>query len=72
MLLQEFYQQHPAAYQDLQNDNSQTTSKDLRKTRLTLKQLNQLRKINDVRRYELEQKLEQVSRQYKPAAQPTL
>ena len=41
---------------------------DLRKTRLTLADLNRLRMANDVRRVEHETKLEQVTKQYKPPA----
>jgi len=40
MLLQEFFKKDPEAYQDLSQDNSQPQLGDLRKTRLTLRQLN--------------------------------
>ena len=42
MLLLEIYNQQPEAYQDLSQDNSQLKLSDLRKTRLTLRQLNKL------------------------------
>jgi hypothetical protein len=51
MLLNEFFQKEPSAYQDLSQDNSQVQKDDLRKSRLTLRQLNKLRKMNDVRMY---------------------
>ena len=70
MLLTEVFDQSPEAFQDLSQDNSQPTIKDLRKTRLTLKQLNKLRQMNDVRNYEFKEKLEKISRQYAPPAQP--
>lgn len=70
MLLQEFYKKAPEAYQDLSQDNSQITVKDLRKTRLTLRQLNKLRKMNDVRSFEYKEKLKKVRQQYAPAPQP--
>jgi hypothetical protein len=62
MLLNEFFRKDPEAFQDLSQDNSQPQESDLRKTRLTLRQLNKLRKMNDVRTYEL--KL--VRKQYAP------
>jgi hypothetical protein len=66
MLLQEFWKQEPEAYQDLSQDNSQVSLGDLRKSRLTLRQLNKLRKMNDVRAYEYKEKLKQVRTQYAP------
>lgn len=70
MILREVFDKEPMAYQDLENDNSQVQLSDLRKTRLTLRQLNKLRKMNDVRAYERKQKLKQVRAQYTPPAQP--
>jgi hypothetical protein len=70
MLLQEFWQKEPEAYQDLSQDNSQIQLKDLRKTRLTLRQLNKLRKMNDVRAFEYKEKLKLVRQQYAPPPQP--
>ena len=67
MNLFEIYQQEPQAYQDLSQDNSQTTAHDLRKTRLTLRQINKLRRMNDVRAVEFQDKLEKIRRQYAPA-----
>lgn len=70
MLLQEVWKQEPDAYQDLEQDNSQITKDDLRKTRLTLKQLNKLRMMNDVRSVEYKEKLKKVKRQYSPPPAP--
>jgi hypothetical protein len=72
MLLQEFWKKQPDAYQDLAQDNSQTRMADLRKTRLTLRQLNKLRKMNDVRAYEYKEKLKLVRQQYSPPPAPVV
>lgn len=70
MLLREFFESVPEGYQDTQDDNSQPKLGDLRKTKLTLRQINKLRRMNDVRRYEYQEKLEKVQRQYAPVAEP--
>jgi hypothetical protein len=70
MILTELYDRAPDAYQDLSQDNSQTTLKDVRKTRLTLKQLRQMRQINDMRTVEFEKKLKLLRNQYSPPPQP--
>jgi len=66
MILNEIYEKSPAAYQDLNQDNSQIKLGDLRKTRLTLRQLNKLRQMQDVRGYEYKEKLKLVRQQYAP------
>jgi hypothetical protein len=70
MILNEFWKKEPEAYQDLTADNSQPELGDLRKTRLTLRQLNKLRKMNDVRSYEYKEKLKLVRQQYAPPPAP--
>ena len=70
MLLTEVFEKQPEAYQDLSADNSQITINDLRKTRLTLRQLNKLRQMTDIRNYEYKQKLDKIQQQYSPPAQP--
>ena len=67
MILNEFYKKEPEAYQDLEQDNSQPEIGDLRKTHLTLRQLNKLRKMNDVRMVEYKETLKLVRQQYAPA-----
>ena len=67
MLLNEFFHKDADAFQDLSQDNSQVQKSDLRKTRLTLRQLNKLRKMNDVRTVEYKEKLKLVRQQYAPA-----
>ena len=61
----------PQGYSSEEDDQSILKLSDLRKTRLTLGQLNKLRILNDTRKIEHEQKLKKVSVQYKPAAQET-
>jgi hypothetical protein len=70
MILHEIYQSLPQGYQDLAQDNSQPRLGDLRKTKLTLLQINRLRQLNDVRSIEHTEKLEKIQRQYAPPAQP--
>jgi hypothetical protein len=72
MILQEFWNKEPEAYQDLEQDNSQPQLGDLRKTHLTLRQLNKLRKMNDVRAVEFKEKLKRVRQQYAPPAAPAV
>jgi len=72
MLLNEFFHKDAEAYQDLSQDNSQTQKGDLRKSRLTLRQLNKLRKMNDVRKYEFKEKLKLVRKQYAPPPAPAV
>jgi hypothetical protein len=72
MILNEIYQPVPNAYQDLARDNSQPAIANLRKTRLTLKQLNKLRQMNDLRKYEYKEKLKDIKKQYSPPAQPAI
>ena len=62
----EIYERSAEAYQDVSQDNSQPRLGNLRKTRLTLRQLNKLRQMNDVRSYEYKEKLKQVKKQYAP------
>ena len=72
MILNEIYNQEQAAYQDTANDNSQTTLKDLRKTRLTLRQIHRLREINDAKTVEQGKKLKLVRLQYAPPPEPAV
>ena len=72
MILNELYDRSPAAYQDLNQDNSQPEMGQLRKTRLTLRQINKLRKMNDLRDQEFKDKLKYVRLQYAPPPEPTI
>ena len=69
MNILEIFDTNPAGYNTEKDDNSVPKLSDLRKTKITLKQLNRLRIMNDVRKLEHEQKLDAVKNQYKqPAA----
>lgn len=70
MILNELYDRSPEGYQDVAQDNTQPSLGDLRKTKLTLRQINKLRRMNDVRNYEFKQKLKLIQQQYAPPAQP--
>ena len=59
-------------HQDVADDNSVPTMYDTRKTKLTLKQINKLRQLNDVRMYEYQENLKQIKKQYAPPAAPAL
>jgi prephenate dehydrogenase len=70
MILTELFEPNPEAYQDIAQDNSQPKLGDLRKTKLTLRQINKLRRLNDVRAFEFKERLKKVQRQYAPPAEP--
>jgi hypothetical protein len=71
MLLTEMFMDQNSDYQDLSKDNSIAKPEDLRKTKLTLAQINQLRKMNDQRTVEYSEQLLRVQKQYgAPAAPP--
>ena len=74
MFLSEMFNANNGAFQDLSQDNSVEKPKDLRKTRLTLAQINQLRKMNDQRTVEYVEQMKMVRTQYgaPPAAGPGL
>jgi len=57
--------QPPSEYESPEDDNTILKGlKDMRKTRLTLAQLNKIRVMNDLRTYEKEKDLERVQAQY--------
>jgi len=64
MNLNEMFDPAPEHYQDVENDNSVPDIGDLRKSRLTLLQINKLRRMQDLRAYEQEQKLKNIKKQY--------
>jgi hypothetical protein len=70
MILNELYHRSPEAYQDVSQDNSQPRLHNLRKTRLTLRQISKLRQMNDVRNYEYKEKLKDIRKQYAPPPAP--
>jgi hypothetical protein len=66
MILNELFDKHVPEFQDLSQDNSTLKYEDLRKTRLTLAQINRLRKMNDMRALEREKELSFVRKMYAP------
>ena len=72
MNLFEMFNEIPTGYRNEGDDNTTVKLNDLRKTKLTLAQINRLRIMNDVRKLEKEQKMEKVQSQYKPAPQPAM
>ena len=71
MNLYELTEPTPAGYYNEKDDNTVVKLRDLRKTKLTLKQLNRLRIMNDIRKLEHEKKIDAVQNQYKAPPQDT-
>jgi hypothetical protein len=69
MKLFEMFDPAVAGYQDVSADNSSPKWRESRKTKLTLKQIRKLRKMNDVRNYEKVSYLKKVHQQYAPKAE---
>ncbi len=69
MFITELFDSRIPGYRTEEDDNSVVKLADLRKTKLTLGHINKVRMANDVRRFEHEDKLKKVSKQYKPAAE---
>ena len=74
MNLFEMFEPAIPGYQDVESDNSRPQWRESRKTKLTLRQIRKLRKMNDVRNYEKSKYLEKIHAQYgaQPAEQPTV
>ena len=68
-LNEDLYNKSVPGYQDLDSDNSQLAVANVRKTRLTLMQINKMRQMNDVRNYEHKEKLKVIKDQYGPGAE---
>ena len=65
------FSEYKSGYQDLSLDKSQQKIEDLRKTKLTLAQINQLRKMNDQRAIEFKENLQKIQVMYaQPSAAP--
>jgi hypothetical protein len=64
MLLNEMFNEYPEAYRDQRADQTVLKFGDIRKTKLTLGQINLLRKMDDQRKVEYAEKLEKVKLQY--------
>lgn len=76
MRLLEMYDTPVDGYQDVASDHSKPKWKESRKTKLTLRQIRKLRKMNDVRNYEVRENLKKIHAQYSVPAEadagPTL
>jgi hypothetical protein len=73
MQILEIFDSNTSGYRTEKDDNTSLKLSDLRKTKITLKQLNRLRIMNDVRKLEHENKIEQVQTQYKaPPAEASM
>lgn len=66
MLLFEMFTPAIEGYQDVESDNSKPLWKESRKTKLTLRQIRKLRKMQDVRNYEKASYLKKIHQQYAP------
>jgi hypothetical protein len=66
MFIAEIFEPAPPGLYTAKDDNSVLKMDDTRKTRLTLSQINRLRLMNDVLKFEHEKHLDRVSNQYKP------
>jgi len=67
MRITEMFDEAQYGYQREEDDNTPLKLSDMRKTKLTLLQLNRLRTMNDVRSFEQSKKKEDVQQQYKAA-----
>ena len=72
MLLYEMFKSTPDSYRDETQDQSAPKWGDTRKTKLTLEQINLLRKMNDQRTVEYAEKLKRVKEQYGASPAPTM
>lgn len=66
MNLFEMFSTMPEGYQTPSDDHSAIKKSDTRKTRLTLRQINKLRVMNDIRKIEHEKDVEKAVKQYGP------
>ena len=67
MKLLEFFDSHEARYEDPSVDNSIKRYHDTRKSKLTLMHINCLRRMNDARELEEQERIKDIQRQFKPS-----
>lgn len=72
MLLHEMFNTTPDGYRNEKQDQSAPKWGDTRKTKLTLAQINLLRKMNDQRTVEYAEKLKKVKEQYGAPPAPAM
>ena len=63
------FNETPTGYRSEKDDNTTMKLGDMRKSKLTLAHLNKLRMANDLRKFEHEDKLKKVAKQYKAPAE---
>jgi hypothetical protein len=68
MRLDEMFDKAPIGYANEKEDNSSLKLNDLRKTKLTLRQIKRMRIMNDIRKLELAKKVKKVQTQYGASA----
>lgn len=64
MIIREFYEKPPTGWQDESEDHSQAKWGETRKTRLTLGEINKLRRMHEVMSYERAKELKKIRKQY--------
>ena len=67
MRIDEMFDDNREGYETEKDDNTTMSLNDLRKTKLTLMQLNRLRIMDDVRSFEQEKKKDEIKTQYQSA-----
>lgn len=72
MLLKEFYESAPKGFQDVEDDHSQPRWGEARKTKLTLREINKMRRMREVQQFERVNELKKIRKQYQPPAQPSV
>jgi hypothetical protein len=71
MFITELYNLKSAeGFRTEKDDDSVQKMSDVRKSRLTLAQIKRLRIMNDLRKFERQKEIEDVAKQYRPAAEP--
>lgn len=68
MVLNEMFDKNPIGYSSERDDNTSLKLNDLRKTKLTLRQIKRMRIMNDIRKLELAKKVKKVQTQYGASA----
>jgi len=68
MLIADLFENDFPGFRTEKDDNSVRKLSDVRKTRLTLAHIKRLRIMSDVRKFEKQKKVQNISKQYKPPA----
>lgn len=66
MILREFFEAAPDGWQDVQDDHSQPEWGESRKTKLLLREINKLRRMQEVQAFERAKYLKKIRKQYAP------